>query len=112
MHTFTHAAHLLAVWAEQGGLELALEHAHNHRLVPLQVLVPRLVGNVVVLALLALHIHVDVGLGLDQVEVLVESFQEEGQQLLRVVLDVAHKLRGVAPDLGLQGRQGKLQVLS
>ena len=35
----------------------------------------------------------DVGLRLDAVEVLVEAVQQEGQQLLRVLLVVARKLR-------------------
>ena len=44
--TFDPTPHLAAPWAVQCGLELALEHAHHHTLVPLQVLVPGLLRHV------------------------------------------------------------------
>ena len=44
--TFDPTPHLAAPWAVQCGLELSLEHAHHHTLVPLQVLVPGLLRHV------------------------------------------------------------------
>ena len=38
--------HQFALGADEGRLELSLEHTHNHGLVPLQILVPRFLRNV------------------------------------------------------------------
>lgn len=47
--------------------------------------------------------QLDVLFVLDSVEVLVQAVQQEGQQLLAVVLLVAQELRGKVAHLGLQG---------
>ena len=96
---FMPTPNLLALGTEQCRLELALKDAHDHRLVLAQVLVPRLVSHHVVLTPLVLHRHVHVGLGLDQVEVLVEPVQQEGQQLLGIMLCFASKLWGMTVNL-------------
>jgi len=38
--------HQIAVGADEGTLELSLEHTHNHGLVPLEILVPGFLCNV------------------------------------------------------------------
>ena len=49
--------------------------------------------------------HVNIGLLPDQVEVFVQAIKEKGQQLLGVMLRIAHKLRSKAVNLGLGKRR-------
>jgi hypothetical protein len=107
--------HLIALGADQGGLELAVEEVGDDRVVAQQVVVPGLVGHNLVRASLVLrwgmrgchththarthththtHTHtrrtdrdlLDIGLLCDAVQVFVKAVEEKRKQLLRVVL--------------------------
>lgn len=86
----------------QLGLVETIHVVHNDGIVPQTELVPSLLGELAIrstLVVLSLH----VGLLLDAIQVLMQTIQQVGDELLRIVLLVALKLRLELPQHLLEG---------
>jgi len=80
-----------AGWALDLRLVLSVEAVDNHRLVPLEEVVPVFVGDHPVGPAVVIAVF-NAGLRLDPVEVLVQPVEQVSDELLRVLLHVVQEL--------------------
>ena len=87
----------MALWTDQRALQLTLEEIYNDGIVPLFVAVPAFSTQFSELDVATSRLPIrlfDVRLLLDTIEIFVQAIEQEGYELLRVVLPIAGELRG------------------